>query len=140
MAGNVYVFNATPNTMSLFLNQHLLKASVQGVQQSNSYAPTPISVPRNPADNPGVAQFGSTNDLVVSFDAGGAQDYTVPIDPNTLPITADLQLYIFFNEVVLVSPTGSGTASVISGSPTSSEKLSQLEAQAETQPDGSTDH
>jgi hypothetical protein len=131
MAGNVYVFNATPNTMSLFLNQHLLKASVQGVQQSNSYAPTPISVPRNPADNPGVAQFGSTNDLVVSFDAGGAQDYSVPIDPNVLPITADLQLYIFFNEVVLVTPTGSGTASVINGTPTSASKLEELQAQAD---------
>jgi hypothetical protein len=131
MAGNVYVFNATPNTMSLFLNQHLLKASVQGVQQSNSYAPTPISVARNPADNPGVAQFGSTNDLVVSFDAGGAQDYSVPIDPNVLPITADLQLYIFFNEVVLVTPTGSGTASVINGTPTLASKLEELQAQAD---------
>lgn len=131
MAGNVYVFNATPNTMSLFLNEHLLKASVQGVQQSASYTPTAISVARNPADNPGVAQFGSTNDLVVSFDAGGAQDYSVPIDPNSLPITDDLQLYIFFNEVVLVSPTGSGTASVITGSPTSAERLADLQAQAD---------
>jgi len=131
MAGNVYVFNATPNTMSLFLNQHLLKASVQGVQQSNSYTPTAISVARNPADNPGVAQFGSKNDLVVSFDAGGAQDYSVPIDPNTLPITADLQLYIFFNEVVLVSPTGSGTSSVINGQDVSAETLKQLQNEAD---------
>jgi hypothetical protein len=130
MAGNVYVFNATPNVMSLFLNEHLLKASVPGVLQSNSYTPTPLSVARNPADNPGVAQFGSTNDLVVSFDAGGAQDYAVPIDPNSLPITVDLQLYIFFNEVVLVSPTGSGTASVISGAPTSEDKLDKLNAEA----------
>lgn len=126
MAGNVYVFNATPNTMSLFLNNHLLKASVPGVLQSNQYAPTPLSVARNPADNPGVAQFGSTNDLVVSFDAGGSQDYSVPIDPNQLPITVDLQLYIFFNEVVLVTPTGSGEADVIQGSPTSAEKLAEL--------------
>jgi hypothetical protein len=132
MAGNVYVFNATPNVMSLFLNQHLLKASVPGVLQANSYAPTPISVARNPADNPGVAQFGSINDLVVSFDAGGAQDYPVPIDPNSLPITADLQLYIFFNEVVLVSPTGTGTASVIVGTPTSVAKLDELKEQADS--------
>lgn len=130
MAGNVFVFNATPNTMTLFLNQHVLKLSVQGVQQSNSYAPTPISVARSPADNPGAALFGSTNLLVVSFDAGGAQDYSVPIDPNTLPITADLQLYIFFNDVVLVSPTGSGTASVIKGLPTSSDMLNALQAEA----------
>jgi hypothetical protein len=131
MAGNVYVFNATPNTMTLFLNQHVLKSSVQGVLQSNSYAPTPFSVARSPADNPGVALFGSTNSLVVSFDAGGSQEYSVPIDPNTLPITADLQLYIFFNEVVLVSPTGSGSASVIKGSTISSDKLKALQAEAD---------
>jgi hypothetical protein len=131
MAGNVYVFNATPNTMTLLLNEHLLKASVQGVQSSNSYTPTAISVARNPADNPGVAQFGSTNALVVSFDAGGAQNYSVPIDPNALPITSDLQLYIFFNEVVLVSPTGSGTDSVISGSPVSDDALTELLAKAD---------
>jgi hypothetical protein len=113
--GNVYVFNATPNTVSLFLNSHMLKASVPGVQLSTQYTPTPTSVARNPADKPGVAQFGSDNTLIVSFDAGGAQEYSIPIDPNQIPITADLQLYIFFNEVVLVTPTGAGQQVVFKG-------------------------
>jgi hypothetical protein len=130
MAGNVYVFNATPNVMSLFLNEHLLKASVPGVLQANSYAPTPLTVARNPADHSGVAQFGTDNDLTVSFDAGGSQDYSVPIDPNQLPITSDLQLYIFFDEVVLVTPTGSGQSSVIEGSQTSQAKVDKLKALA----------
>jgi hypothetical protein len=128
--GNVYVFNATPNTVSLFLNQHLLKASVAGVTQSNQYAPTPIAVQRNPADHAGVAQFGTDNELIVSFDAGGAQDYSITIDPNAVPITADLQLYIFFNQVVLVTPDGSGQSTVITGVSTSAAKLDALKAQA----------
>jgi hypothetical protein len=129
--GNVYVFNATPNTMSLFLNNHLLKASVAGVLQANSYAPTPLTVARNPAPgDPGVAQFGTTNTLIVSFDAGGSQTYPVKVDANVLPITVDLQLYIFFNEVVLVTPTGSGEAAVIQGEATDETKLEELKAQA----------
>jgi hypothetical protein len=130
MAGNVYVFNATPNVMSLFLNEHLLKASVPGVLQANAYAPTPLTVARNPADHSGVAQFGTDNDLTVSFDAGGSQDYSVPIDPNQLPITSDLQLYIFFDEVVLVTPTGSGQSSVIEGGATPAAKAEKLKALA----------
>lgn len=128
MAGNVYVFNATPNTMSLFLNEHLLKAGVTGVQASNQYTPSAITVARNPADHAGVAQFGSENELVVSFDAGGSQEYSVPIDPNELPITDDLQLYIFFNQVVLVTPTGAGKSDVIVGNPTPQGKLQALAA------------
>jgi hypothetical protein len=131
--GNVYVFNATPNTMSLFLNNHMLKASVAGVLQSNQYAPTPLKVNRNASTaDPGVAQFATKNTLVVSFDAGGSQTYGVPINPNQdgLAITNDLQLYIFFNEVVLVTPTGSGQASVIQGEPTDSALLEELQAQA----------
>lgn len=128
--GNVYVFNATPNTMSLLLNSHVLKVSVAGVTQSNQYQPTPIVVPRNPADHSGVAQFGTDNELIVSFDAGGAQEYSITIDPNEVAITADLQLYIFFNQVVLVSPDGSGQSNVIVGAPAAAAKVDQLLAQA----------
>jgi hypothetical protein len=127
--GNVYVFNATPNTMTLLLNAHILKASVSGVQQSNQYTPTPIAVPRNPADNPGVAQFGTNNTLIVSFDAGGSQQYPVPINPNTIPITEDLQLYIFFNEVVLVDATGAGHSTVIQGSPADQAEVDRIKAE-----------
>jgi hypothetical protein len=127
--GNVYVFNATPNTMSLFLNNHLLKTSVSGVTQSASYAPTPFSVSRNPADHSGVAQFGTYNEFIVSFDAGGSQSYSITIDPNQLSITSDLQLYIFFNEVVLVTPTGDGESTVIVGQPASQPQLDELKAQ-----------
>jgi hypothetical protein len=128
--GNVYVFNATPNTMTLLLNNHLLKASVSGVQQSNQYTPTALSVARNPADDPGVAQFGSDNTLIVSFDAGGSQQYSVPIDPNAIPITEDLQLYIFFNEVVLVDASGAGHSSVIQGTAADEAEVEKIMAEA----------
>ena len=129
--GNVYVFNATPNTMTLLLNNHLLKASVSGVQQSNQYTPTALSVARNPADDPGVAQFGTDNTLIVSFDpAGGSQTYSVPIDPTAIPITEDLQLYIFFNEVVLVDASGAGHSSVIQGTAADEAEVEKIMAEA----------
>jgi hypothetical protein len=127
--GNVYVFNATPNTMTLLLNNHILKASVPGVQQSNQYTPTPLVVARNPADNPGVAQFGTNNTLIVSFDDGGSQQYPVPIDPNKIPITEDLQLYIFFNEVVLVDATGAGHSTVIQGTAADQAEVDRIKAE-----------
>jgi hypothetical protein len=104
----VFVFNATPNAMVLLLNQHVLTLNLSGVQSSNGYAPQTIAVQRNAASgNPGVAQFASVNNLIVSFPNGTAQTYTIVIDPAQLQINSDLQLYIFFNEVVLVTPTGS---------------------------------
>ena len=116
MAGNVYVFNATPNQMALLLNNHILDASVSGVQQASNYQPSPIEVARNPSpDNPGNATFGGKNTLVVSFPSGSDQTYPVNISSNTIPIDDDVQLYIFFDEVVLVSPTGAGTSSVNEG-------------------------
>jgi hypothetical protein len=119
MAGNVYVFNATPNAMLLLLNEHVAIVNLAGIQQSNGYAPQSVTVARNPASgNPGVAQFGGTNKLTVSFPAGTAQDYPIAIDPNNQQITNDLELYIFFNECVLVSPAGTASPQgqqVISG-------------------------
>jgi hypothetical protein len=84
-----------------------MPAILNGVQSSNGYAPQSISVPRNPATSSGVAQFGTFNTLVVSFPNGTAQTYSVTIDPTQLQINVDLQLYIFFNVVVVVTPSGS---------------------------------
>jgi hypothetical protein len=94
--------------MALILNNTILTASLAGVAQANNYVPQQVIVPRNPSPgNPGNATFGGQNTLIVSFTSGGgSQVYPVAIDPNTIPISNDVQLYIFFNEVVLVSPTG----------------------------------
>lgn len=121
MAGNVYVFNGTPNAMALILNNTILTASLAGVTQSSNYVPQQVIVARNPSPgNPGNNTFGGQNTLVVSFTSGGgSQVYPVDIDPNLIPIGNDVQLYIFFNEVVLVSPTGqanqNGQSMVVTG-------------------------
>lgn len=114
--GNVYVFNTTSNAMNLILNNHIVSGQLNGVTSSNGYTPTTLSIPRNPSSgNPGNATFGGQNTLIVSFPDGTAQSYTVNIDPSIIPITGDLQLYIFFNILVLLSP-GVSNQTVITAS------------------------
>lgn len=127
--GSVYVFNATPNTMTLLLNNHILSGSTPGVQKTSSYQPSPQQVARNSAQgNPGNATFGAQNTLIVSFPTGTDQSYPVNINPNAVQITNDLQLYIFFNEVVLVTPTGAaGESTVIEGQQLSAQEKQQVE-------------
>jgi hypothetical protein len=129
-AGNVYVFNATPKAMDLYLNNHELARGVAGVKQSASYQPTANQAARSPASKSEVAQFGSENELVVSFPIGGSQRYTVNIDPNQTPLEDDLQLYVFFNQVVLVSPTGAGHSIVLVGTAILADELDRLEQRA----------
>jgi len=131
--GNVYVFNATPNTMTLILNAHLLSASTAGVQKSSSYQPSPQQVQRNAAGgNPGNATFGGQNQLLVSFPQGTSQQYPVTIDSNAVQIGNDLQLYIFFNEVVLVTPTGTGESTVIEGQALTAQQQEDVDRLAAT--------
>ena len=129
--GNVYIFNATPNTMTLILNNSVLVSSLAGIRVASRYQPVLHETQRNPAPgDPGNATFGGTNTLIVSFPGGGSQTYPVDIDPNQIQISNDLQLYIYFNEVVLVSPSGSaqpsGQAVVIPGRPTDNSVLEQI--------------
>lgn len=134
MAGNVYVFNGTPNTMALILNNTILSLSLAGVQQSSNYVPQQIIVARNPATNSNNATFGTDNTLIVSFSSGGggSQTYSVDIDPNLIPITSDVQLYIFFNEVVIVSPTGqanqNGQSQLVTGLALSEPQQQEVDA------------
>lgn len=134
MAGNVYVFNGTPNTMALILNNTILTLSLAGVQQSSNYVPQQIIVARNPATNSNNATFGTDNTLIVSFSSGGggSQTYSVDIDPNVIPITNDVQLYIFFNEVVIVSPTGqanqNGQSQLVTGLTLSEPQQQEVDA------------
>lgn len=111
MAGTVYVFNGTPNAMLLILNNQILTTNLAGIQKTSNYAPQQTTAPRNPAaGNPGNAQFGGSNTLIVSFPSGTSQTYPVNIDPNQIQIDNDLQLYIFFNVVILVIPGGSASS------------------------------
>jgi hypothetical protein len=135
MIGNVYVFNATPNDMTLLLNDHILDALLTGTQETSSYAPASTKAPRNAATgNPGTATFGSQNTLVVSFPDGTSQSYPVNINPDQPQIDSDLQLYIFFNQVVLVMPSGSGSEpgqSVIKGQPPSASDVAAMQEQTQ---------
>ena len=126
--GSVYYFNATPYTVMLINNLHLLNAKVAGITQAGSYVPNGSSESRNSADNSNDATFGTNNSLAVSYPHGG-QTYPVKIDPGQAQIGTDVQLYIFFNEVVLVLPSGAGTGSqqVFQGQPSSKEEMELFE-------------
>lgn len=66
MPGTVYVFNGTPNAMLLILNNHILTSSLAGIQKTTNYNPQQTTAPRNPSSgDPGNAQFGATNTLIV---------------------------------------------------------------------------
>ncbi|HYN84645.1 MAG TPA: hypothetical protein VER32_05285 [Pyrinomonadaceae bacterium] len=131
--GNVYIFNATPNQIGLFLNQYPLN-SINGVASTNAYAPNSQTVARNPSPgNPGVAQFGGQNSLLVNFPSTGGQAlvYTINIPSTTYNLSQDLQLYIFFDEVVLVSGTTDatgqpGTSQSFEGAPATKEEMKML--------------
>ena len=125
--GNVYVFNTTSNAMNLILNNHIVTGQLSGVTSSNGYAPTSLSIPRNPSSgNPGNATFGGQNNLIVSFPDGTAQSYTVNIDPSQIPITGDLQLYIFFNILVLLTPGISNQTVITAGSTFSATEFTSV--------------
>lgn len=128
--GNVYVFNSTPNTVMLILNGQLITGTLTGITQSSGYAPNSTTVARNSSSgNPGNNTFGAQNSLIVSFSGGGAQTYPVNIPLSEAQIASDLQLYVFYNEVILVLPSGQagpgGSSQVIVGSSVPEEELAQ---------------
>lgn len=120
--GNVYVFNATTNDMTLILNNHPVSGTLSAAAQSTSYKPNVVSIARVPGSgNPGTANFGGQNVLIVSFPSGGSQLYNVNVNTTLQNQQAtDLQLYIFYTDAVLVSPgqqqdnpTDNGTSQVL---------------------------
>lgn len=128
--GNVYVFNGTPNTVTLILNGQPISGTLTGIAQSSGYAANSTTVGRSPSPgNPGNNTFGGQNSLIVSFTGGGAQTYPVNIPLGEAQINSDLQLYVFYNEVILVLPSGTagpgGSSQVIVGSAVPEEELAQ---------------
>jgi hypothetical protein len=129
--GNVYVFNGTPNTVTLILNGQPISGSLTGIAQGSGYAANSTTVGRSPSPgNPGNNTFGGQNSLIVSFSGGGAQTYPVNIPLGEAQISSDLQLYVFYNEVILVLPGGTagpggGSSQVIVGAAVPEEELAQ---------------
>jgi hypothetical protein len=131
MIGNVYVFNTTANAMNLILNNHLVPGQLNGVTSGNGYVPTSVSVQRNSSSgNPGNATFGGQNNLIVSFPDGTAQSYNVDINPSVIPITGDLQLYIFFNILVLLAPGVSNQTVITANQTFSASEFANLKSTA----------
>ncbi|MFL6137454.1 MAG: hypothetical protein ACJ74O_06605 [Frankiaceae bacterium] len=132
--GDVYIFNATPNALLLIINNQPMYGRLAGILSSSGYAPNSIAVSRNSSpSNPGNNTFGGQNTLVVYVTGGGAQSYPVNIPTSEAQLGHDLQLYVFYNEVVLVLPSGSatdpfGSARVIGGTRISEEDISALAA------------
>jgi hypothetical protein len=129
-AGSLYYFNATPRTMMLLNNNHLLNAKVEGVQQTSGYAPATHSEKRAAATESEETTFGKKNTLVVSLSPGGSQRYEIEIDPNEYPLEEDLVLYIFYNQVVLVSASGKAHSTVYSATKLSDSEAEELLQQA----------
>jgi len=138
MAGNVYVFNTTNQTLQLVLNDTVVSSQLAGVTQTGGYAPITITIARNPSSgDPDTNQFGGANTLVVSYDPGGggtSQQFSIPIPTATYPIVSDLQLYIFYGSVVLeynntgttIGGTQSMAAAVVQGRNLSPKEAAQL--------------
>jgi hypothetical protein len=124
--GNVYYFNATPNKVELLNNNHILKESLGGIEKSTGYVAPAGTAERNSANESGNKTFGEHNKFVVSFPDGTSQEYPVTIDSNAIHIDRDVQLYIFFNQVVLVTPEGNGSATVIAGRTLSDAEIEEL--------------
>src|SRR5438105_98516 len=136
---SVYVFNATPIPISLTLNQIPISGNLAAIQSSSGYAANSVAVARNTSSgNPGTNQFGGQNTLVVVFNPTGpnpgpVQSFNIPINPNAYPIVSDLQLYVFYGQAALISPSGapSESAAGAAGTPMmiEGEELSGAEAQ-----------
>jgi hypothetical protein len=125
--GNVYVFNTYYNEgVTLVLNNYYvgnLSAATAG-----TYAPTSTSVARNASPgNPGQAQFGGQNTLIVAYGSGGTSySYNVSgISFSDVPAEHDLQLYIFYNLAVLVKEAAASPVP-ITGSLLSAEEHQKL--------------
>lgn len=125
---NVYVFNTWNQALGLVLNGYpggTLTAATTG-----TYAPTSTAIARNPAPgNPGMAQFGGTNSLIVAYGSSGVA-YTYPITGiaySDVPSDQDLQLYIYYNLAVLVKQASAGPVAT-PGTQPSAEELELLAA------------
>lgn len=108
--GSVYYFNATPSQLVLINNGFMLNAGIPGVQPTSGYVPVGNEAPRSPGSVSGSSAFGTTNSLVAMLPDGSGRSYVVTIDPQQIPIFDDLQLYVYVNELVLVSPDGMATS------------------------------
>jgi hypothetical protein len=97
---HVYVFNATPVDMRLTLNGRLV-GDLHGTMHLHDHTPQTMVIARDESTKPG--HFGPKNTLVVTPEAGPSQVYRFSIGPE-LPTGVELQLYLFFKDIVLVSP------------------------------------
>jgi hypothetical protein len=120
MPGQVYVFNAMPEPVTLLLNDHLVAVSIPGVSQADGYRASEVAVPRSPETVPSSGTFGTQNVVVAAIAGGPAFTFQIGIDPTRVPPNADLQLYIAFGDALLV--TGHD-AQTFSGGPAGQEEL-----------------
>jgi hypothetical protein len=125
--GSVYIFNTYVNEgLSLTLNNY--PAGQLTAATASTYVPTSTSIIRNPSPaNPGVAEFGGQNTLVVAYGTGGASyRYDVSkIAFSDVPQSHDLQLYIFYNLAVLVKESDAAPVQIV-GAQLSEQELAQL--------------
>jgi hypothetical protein len=127
---NVYMFNTYNNQANLNLNTWGLPNPLAAAAPPN-YTPTSTNRPRNPSKgNPGIAQFGAQNTLIVAFGTLDSPDatYSYEIDGisyEDVPSSQDLQLYIFYNTIVLVKQSEAGPV-IYQGEQASPEQIKHV--------------
>jgi hypothetical protein len=108
--GNVQVMNATPYGISLAIRGGTTSIAAGGT----------ASVARGPA----TGEFDSDNAVMATIGDQYSQqvEYTIPIDPNTYPISQDLHLYFFYLDpnrttAPVVFADAAGLTTIINGQP-----------------------
>jgi len=117
--GKVYIYNTTNQAVKVELNDTDLEGRIPANSGGDGgYLPVQSAeavVPRNDASSTPDAVFATNNTLELKF-AGTSNKYSsIKIDPGSYPTNTDLVLYVFYNYIVLISPTNNTI--VYSGGP-----------------------
>ena len=129
---NVVIFNTTANSVQIVLNNaYPGTGPIAAVASTNSWAPNSQSIARSPAaGDPGTLAFGTSTRLsVLQGGSGQSTVYDVEIPQATNPLSVDVQLYVFYDRLVLVSPQSTseqGLTTVVQGAKLSHEEAEKL--------------
>ncbi|HEX8336174.1 MAG TPA: hypothetical protein VF621_05550 [Pyrinomonadaceae bacterium] len=118
--GNVYIFNATVQELTLTINEVQTDKKLPPMKATaDGYTFGTMTVPRTEDAKPRRAVFGDENTLRVTRKQG-SDNYQVDIDPDQHPLEQDVQMVIFYkgmvyaiNGVVLKSTFTAGPAAEI---------------------------
>ena len=120
--GKVYIYNTTNQPVKVELNDTDLEGRIPANSgRENGYLPVSHAdavVDRSDATSTPDAVFATNNTLEIKFSGTSNKYPTVTISPGSYSTDTDLVLYIFYNYIVLISPTNN--ALVLNSAPATS--------------------